>query len=317
MNILKIYNLLLITTTLIFKPNLVFTQEAEQNYRSCLTYYEKGAYQQALHTINKALEIDSSKAEYFLQRANIHYNLGSYDNTIKDCYATLRLRPDVPEVYLLRGKVCIVTKSYGPAILFFGKVLKYTNEGTLRFEAYLNRGKAFSMLNRYEDALADFNEAYTIDNSSLELLLPLSETYLDLKKPDQAIQILNNAIAQNPDYAPVYELLGRIAYENHDFPKAVSAYEEYAILNPNSAEACNTLAGLYLQMNEFVKAFGALDKALTIDPLEPNAYKIKGMIYIAQGDNEKGCNTLFRAMQLGYFEKYSYDLLDIYRSTCE
>ncbi len=295
----------------------VWTQDADQHYRSSLDYSEKGAYQQALHTIDKAIAIDSTKAEYFLQRASIEFHLGSYDNTIKDCYTTLRLKPDIPEVYMLRGKVCIVTKSYGPAILFFGKTLKYTDKNDLRFEAYLNRGNAYFLIQRYNDALNDFNEAFTIDNSSVDVLLPLSMTYLRLKNTDQAMTVLNRAIIVNPDYAPAYEVLGNMAYDDHDFPRAISAYEKLVTLEPEKINAYNFLAGLYLEINEYEKAQNAINNVLVIDPLEPNAYKIRGLIYLAQGDNEKGCNTLFRAMQLGYFEKYGYDLLDIYREKCE
>ncbi len=307
----------LVTIVFLLVINRGWGQEAEQHYLSSLEYSEKGAYQQSLHIINKAIAIDSTQTKYFLHRAKVQYFLGSYDNTIKDCYTTLNLKPNLPEVYFLRGKVCVVTESYGPAILFFGKTLKYANTDDLRFDAFLNRGNAYFAIRRYTDALSDFNEAYAIDNSSLEVLLPLSETYLYLKKPDQAIQILNKAIEQNPEYARSYELLGKIAYQKNDFPMAISAFEKYSVLNPKEVNAHNFLADLYLQIQDYEKAMSSLNNSLTIDPLEPNAYKIKGLIYLDQGEEEKGCNTLFRAIQLGYFEKYGYDLLDIYIEKCE
>lgn len=292
-------------------------QEAEQLYHSSLEYFNKGAYQQSLLNIDKAITADSTRAIYFLHRAKVEFYLGNYDNTIKDCYKTLNLNPNSPEVYLLRGKVCIVTESYGPAILFFGKTLKYTTQDDLRFEAYLNRGKAYNKIQRFPEALNDFNEAFAINNSSLDVILPLSETYRYLNKTDQAIILLNRAIEQNPGYAPLFELLGKIARDRNDYPVAIEAFEKYAALKPGEIKAHNFLADLYLQTGDYEKSLNCLINSLSIDPLDPNAYKIKGLIYLEQGDEEKGCNTLFRAMQLGYFEKYGYDLLDLYKEKCE
>ena len=81
--------------------------------------------------------------------------------------------------------------------------------------------------------------------------------------------------------------------------------------------AFNKLADAYRLDKQYEKAFITLNQSVSLDPMEPQAQKIKGMIYIEMGDMEKGCNTLFRAMQMGYFEKYGYDLLDIYTSNCE
>ena len=307
----------LLTISFFFVVGGIWGQEAERYYATSLEFAEKGAYQQALFNINKAIAVDSSRAEYFLHRAEIQFNLGDYDNTIKNCYATLNLKPNMPEVHFLRGKVCVVTESYGPAILFFTKTLKYTDSNDLRFKALLNRGNTYLAIQRYAEALNDFNEASSIDNSSLEILLSLSETYKQLHQANQAIQLLNKAIEINPGFAPAYELLGQIACDKNDFPIAISAYEKYLVLNPNEIEGHNFLAELYVQTQDYEKALNCLNSTLSIDPLEPNAYRIKGLIYLTQGDKEKGCNTLFRAMQLGYFEKYGYDLLDLYMEKCE
>lgn len=292
-------------------------QNADDFYLSSLDYASKGAFQQALININKSLSIDSSKAEYFLQRAEIQYQQSNYDKTIKDCYTVLRINPKDPEVYLLRGKVCVVTESYGGAILFFGKCINNTSDTKLLFNAHLNRGKALNILKRFPDAYKDLQTAYQIDSNSMELLLSLSETLIHLNKKDEALITLNRTIEADPNYAPTYYLLGELAQSNQDFPKAISAFEKYASLTPEDISAYNRVANIYLNNQQYEKAFQSLNSALLVAPSDPESIKIRGLIYIAQGKTEMGCNTLFRAMQLGYFEKYGYDLLDIYLKECE
>lgn len=312
-----IFSKISLFTGLLFLSGLINAQNAEQQYKSSLEYASKGAYQQALIVINKALASDSSKSAYYLQRAEINYALEKYNKTIEDCYTILRQDPKNPSVYLLRGKVCTVTESFGGAILFFGKTIKYTNNKQLLFEAYLNRGKAFIIIKRYSEAYSDLQKALEIDGSSLEILLSLSETYMRMGNNIEAVNTIKKAIALNPDYAPVYKLYGEIAHQNQDFPQAISAYNEYISLNPKNSSVYNLLASLYLETMQLNEAMLTLNTSLTIDPQDSKTYKIKGMVYIMKGEQEKGCNTLFRAMQLGYFEKYDYGLLDIYLKHCE
>jgi tetratricopeptide (TPR) repeat protein len=309
--------ILFILPLLFSVKGILYAQDIEELIKSSKEYSDKGAYQQAMNLINRAISYDSLRADVFLQRATISYYLGNYDNTIKDCYAALRFKTDLPDVYLLRGKVCMVTESYGGAILFFGKAMKFSTDQKLLFEVYLNRGQAYYNLNRFQDALVDFQAAYAIDDTSKELLLALSDTYLRLKKPVEALTTLNKAIASNPDYAPLYEMLGRIAVENNNFPQAIQAYEKYTSLNVTSPSAFNELADIYRIDKQYEKALNALNRSLSLDPLEPQSHKVKGMVYLDMGETEIGCNTLFRSMQLGYLEKYGYDLLDIYLSNCE
>jgi len=292
-------------------------QKADELYRSSCAATEQASYQKALTLINDAIALDSSNANYFLQRASVQYCLGNYDISIKDCYTVQELKPDLPDVYLLRGKICLVTESYGPGILFFGKVINRSVDNKLLFDAHLNRGKAYIAIKRFGEALADFDAALSIDKTSIEALYSNARAYYYLNQNTKAVEILNQVLLVDPAYAPAFELMGGIRFNENNLKDAAAAYEKYAVLMPGEINTLNTLGGIYLQMNEYDKAFNILNNAMAIDPLNPNTYKIKGQVQIAKGDIEKGCNTLFRAMQMGYFEKYGYDLLDLYLEKCE
>src|SRR5690606_19731752 len=128
-----------------------------------------GKYQEALTSINRVIVADTFNADYYLHRANIFYNLTRYDDAIKDCYTALRIQPDKPEVFFVRGQVCMVTKSYGGAILFFGKTIKNTSSNDLLFNAYLSRGEAFYSLGKYSEAIADYKLAAGLNPVSSDL----------------------------------------------------------------------------------------------------------------------------------------------------
>lgn len=121
---------------------LLSAQTLESNFHLGKEHYEQAKYDLALETVNLVIALDSSKADYYLLRANICFKLQLYKEAINDCYKTLRIQPQLPEVYLLRGKLCVVTKSYGGAILFYGKAIQFSSSNDILFQAFLNRGAA-------------------------------------------------------------------------------------------------------------------------------------------------------------------------------
>jgi tetratricopeptide (TPR) repeat protein len=294
-----------------------YSQYAEEFYAASQDLVEKGEYQLALGSIDKALAIDSSKVNYYLLRANIHFKLEQYDKTIKDCYRAIKLKNDIPEIYILRGKVCQVTESYGGAILFFGKAIKYSSENDILFDAFLNRGKAYFKLKKFSEAKSDFISAYDINPESVDLLVSMSENYLRLKDKDNALSNLRTAIEIDPSYPPAYELLGRIAIDDKEYQEAIIVYNKYCDLLPESASAHNKLGEAYLLNAEYDNAMNTLNMSQTLKPEDPMIFKLKGQVYIKMMEQELGCNNLFRAMQMGYLEQYGFDLLDIYLDECE
>ena len=294
-----------------------FSQDADDFYMSSQDLLDRGEFKLAIRSIDQALLIDSSVSDYYLQRANIHFQMKLYDKTIIDCYKALKLKNDNPEIYILRGKVCQITQSYGGAILFFGKAIKYSSENDGLFEAFLNRGKAYYELRKYIDAKNDFASAYDIDPESVDLLVSMSENYLKINDKMNALINLKKAIEIDSSYSPAYELLGRLAIVDQDYPEAILAYRKYCDLQPETASAFNKLGEAYLLNSEYDSAMTTLNRSQSLLPTDPMIFKLKGLVYIKQLKHELGCNNLFRAMQLGYLEQYGYDLLDIYLDECE
>jgi tetratricopeptide (TPR) repeat protein len=300
----------------IYSP-FAFAQSAEELFKLSKEQMDLKSYNKALSLINQGIRKDSSKADYYLLRANIQYSLNKYDESIKDCYEALNREPDKPEVYFLRGKLCQVTKSYGGAILFFGKTLKFTKNEKLLFDAYLNRGLSFYEMSKYNEAFNDLLQAYNIQQGDIDLLYPLALTSYKLKKNKEALTYIDKIISINPEYGKAYELKGTIARESGNFEEAVNAIEQYIKIDPYDPKAFNSLAETYLNMKALDKAMYNVNSAIKLEPTNPNSFKIKGMIFLTQNQIDEGCNNLFKALQLGYLENYSYDILDLYLKKCE
>ena len=293
------------------------SQTPNELYQLSVEQTNDGKYTDALVSIKKAILNDSINADYYLQRATIYFNLTKYDDAVKDCYSSLKIEPDKPQVYYLRGQICLVTESYGGSILFFGKTIKFAKNNDLICSAHLNRGKAYFALGKISEAHDEYLAASEINPKAPEILIPLAESYFRLKNSEEALATLSKATSLQPDNPQIYELLGRILIENKDYTKAIEAINKFCSLKPNNAKAYNLLAQTYYEMKEFSDAIVAVNHAITLDPGDPLNYKIKGSVLLEKGQTDEGCNCLFKAMQMGYLEKCSYDLLDYYQQKCE
>lgn len=311
-----LHKTLLLLLLLAAGQQVLYGQSADNAYARASNLYEEGKIGEALETINRLIRYDSTDAQYLLLRANCYFAMDEYERTINDCYSILRLSPNMPEVYMLRGKVCVVTESYGGAILFFGKAIQYSSDNNILFDAFYHRGKAYYNLGKYHDARASLEAAYEIRFNNSALLLAMAETWLKLHQPDKALEFVMFTIETDPDNAEAYAILGRISKARKDFPQAVDAFERYAALEPVPG-AYNELAEAYYMNSSQQDALNTLNKSIALDPKDPAPYRLKGIIYVEQGLQSQGCDHLFQSLQLGYLEKYGYDLLDVYLKLCE
>jgi tetratricopeptide (TPR) repeat protein len=297
-------------------PFKINAQEADRLFALSKELMRTGNYQEALISMDKALAFDTSKADYFVQKAMLCYHLNQYKEALRLCYSAHRIEPDKPQVHYLRGLLCLATESYGGAIFFFGKVISSGNEEYL-YKAYLNRGKTYLNTGKVDEAVNDLSAANKINPDSIEAPLLLAEAYCKLNQPDKALPQIEKVIRANPKFTQAQKILGNIYFQQKDFPKALEALNTYTTTNIGDAEAYQTITNLYIQNKDFEKARTAIGRAIQCDPKEPLNFKILAIICIETGKNEEGCNNMFKAFQLGYLEKYGYDALDVYLGKCE
>ncbi len=314
----------------IFKPKILIilaccwvhvflcpAQKASDYFHQGEIALTSGRYGEALTNINKAISSDSSDAGYYLLRARINLALAQYNKCIEDCYLIQSRYPNMPEVYFLRGQICMVTESYGCALLLFGKAIDGFTGNDQLFRAYLSRGKVYEASGEYSKALDDFSMAAELFPDSVSILMPLADIYIKMKKADDAKMILDRITGAGEDYAPAFRLYGELYFMDTQYPEAVAMFGKYLQLHQGDVAVINQIALSYIMMKEYEKAKLIINRSLTLDVNNPETHKLRGIAYLSSDNKEEGCNSLFRAMLLGYLEKVGYDLLDIYIANCE
>ena len=111
---------------------------------------------------------------------------------------------------------------------------------------------------------------------------------MDENKTEDALTLVNQLIKQNPDSAPLYNLLGRIYGEKKGDTDAAIPYLNKAIeLDPGLVSAYENLGIAYATKGDFKKALQYLNKALELDPGNEHVKSNIASLYANMGEVQK------------------------------
>jgi tetratricopeptide (TPR) repeat protein len=102
---------------------------------------------------------------------------------------------------------------------------------------YNHRANAYTELDLFELALADYEAALSLDPRDPVTYLNRGVTYRRLGDLESAISDYNRALALNPDFAAVYYMRGVAFGKKADTDQAISDFDRALKLHPRFAEA--------------------------------------------------------------------------------
>lgn len=172
-------------------------------------YDDLGDYDKALEYCNQAIALDSVKANYLYEKANILDNAGRTQEAIKTMSDYIANTPDEPAGYYQRGWF----KDHSGDIE--GALEDYTMAITLQPNvayAYLNRGVLYRLKGENAKAESDFKQVVRLDSIPEEAECSFYAYYY-LGQKDKAIEVLNTILDKDKkgncyDAACLYSVMG-------------------------------------------------------------------------------------------------------------
>jgi len=159
------------------------------------------------------------------------------------------------------------------------------------YEAYLKARYAFSLRERFEDAIQLFNLTIELDEnyfpaySGLSRVLSHDSQINDNK--DMAKKMAEKALELDPGNAEAYSVLGTIAMVEMDWESAEKAVKKSLELNQNDAELYNWAGDYYTVVSHPILAIEMEAKALELDPMLPVNHSNLAQAYLHFGEYSK------------------------------
>ena len=133
-------------------------------------------------------------------------------------------------------------------------------------EGHTCLGNVFRATGEYDQAVAQFREATTLDPTSDDAFRGLADAYEKLNKPNEAEATFRKAISLRPQYWGGYNWLGFFYWQQGRYDDAARMFKEVVALMPDNFRGYSNLGAMYVVQGRYAQAIDALQKSLAIRP---------------------------------------------------
>jgi tetratricopeptide (TPR) repeat protein len=164
--------------------------------------------------------------------------------------------------------------------------------------AHEERGETFRLMERYDEALADFNRAIELDPGRTWAIAGRGETYMAMERYDEALADFNRAIELDPGYAWAIGSRGQTHLAMERYGEALADLNRAIELDPDRAWIIGNRGATYLAMERYDEALADFNRAIELDPGYAWAIANRGAIYREMERYDEALADLNRAIHL-------------------
>jgi tetratricopeptide (TPR) repeat protein len=203
-------------------------------------------------------------------------------------------------------------------------------------EGHKNLAFAYAQKGDFDTAIKTYEEGIEMDPNDLELKNYLGQLYYNMKKFDEAIEILSdvvqnsqpatdvynqallslafsydmtnqaekaiqtytNAIENDPENTDLLFNMGRLQQQLEKYEEAITYFKQVIENNPNDFDSMISVGNCYLQLEKFTDSIPYFEKATELKPDSVQAWNNLGVAYFRSGQEEKGKEAFTKADQL-------------------
>lgn len=243
----------------------------------------------------------SSEVIDLLYRARTQFQQGNYKRALSVLDSAEVFAPDLPEVYLLQGRIYTEVNQFQKADSILKQILQLDPDyqgiwfrlGHNAFQQE-NFREALSYYIKEKEAVDEREQQYSSEARSA-VLVQMGRCYTRLGKIDSAVQVYEDVISRDSTYSMAYADLGQLYKNEGDFRQGLRYYQKAAKLEPQNPEYRYFYGYLLLQTGNPEAAAQELAKVAEQQPWHYGAHYNLGLALLRLGRNEAGQKHLTRA----------------------
>ena len=272
------------------------------------TYNHMREYDKAFADADKAIRLAPDKAVMsYDTRATARKGKGDFSGALKDYNKAIERDSSRPEFFSNRADLYMEMENHDAARNDYTKAIELAESGEDKAEYLCERAFAYWSLEKYDNAIADLTKAVGLSPGQPDAYYIRGCVYKEKKEYDRAIADFTKAMQIDPDaYDPVYER-AQAYREEEDYTTAIADYTRAIQLNPQSGEAFFGRGRAYHDDDEYAKAIKDYSKALSIDPKNADAVYFRGLAHHDQEEYAPAIEDFTKAIELeaGYMRVYN------------
>lgn len=149
---------------------------------------------------------------------------------------------------------------------------------------HVQQGRDFLRQDRFDEAIAEFQEVVSVNPRSITTYFDLASAYLEKQDLDSARQALAAVLKLDPQNPRAYTMMGLIENRSGNLDEAFKLVQRALEFDPQFPEAYVNLSLLWERKGELDKAEEAVRTALRFVPTDTGARSRLGSVLLAKGD---------------------------------
>ncbi len=247
-------------------------------------YLDKDRINDAIEEYNAALEIDPDNAKMHNNLGNAYTKRGRLNEAISQFTLSIELDPDFTEAYKNLANVYCEQERFEQAASQLKRALNLEPRDP---NLYRQLGDVYSRMGDYETAILQYKKALEIKRNLAEAHYGLAICYNKLGLFDNEIQEYKNALSVKPDMTAALTSLGNAYFKKQDYDTAIEFYKKAVRTAPEDSTIRYNLGAAYSNKGQYEQAVPEYKKAIETDP--------------KMGDAENG-------LAIAYYKLKKYDL---------
>lgn len=242
--------------------------EATRSYNEAMHELEHDGTGEAITLLEESLEADPTfyHAAYMLAQIQ-HQRLRSPEDAVENYRRALDQEPDNIRFQHRVGWALTDSGEYEEAIEYLEDATSKKPEDA---HMWFNKGRAKEGKGAFLEAIDAYSKSIEhqprlrldVDDPGGEHYYSLGDLYYRFRLYDEAVQVFENGVKNNPDSKRLYHGLGLASAELERYDDAIEAYEAVLEMDPTHEHANFNLADAYYESGNIDDAIDQL-KALT------------------------------------------------------
>jgi len=232
----------------LFTQALLFGENSDVYYKRGMNRMYMEQYEESLHDLNRALELNPEASSFYYRRSLTHSYLEQYDKAMTDIQKSLAIKPNYKKAKYQKGWILVKNGyqlqeegDYITAIYEFNRAEALCPEYAY---LYYQRGKAYTKTNQLDLAFADLKKSIELAPEEFNYHYIFAWVCGQTNRWEQAVEQWQKYIRRVPDDSQAQVELGGAHFMLGQRDKAME-YAQIALEmgNENAEGAYNYFAG--------------------------------------------------------------------------
>ncbi|NJK27590.1 MAG: tetratricopeptide repeat protein [Coleofasciculaceae cyanobacterium SM2_3_26] len=163
---------------------------------------------------------------------------------------------------------------------------------------YSNQAGELCQAQRYEEALALYEKAIEIEDSSYEVWCRCGAVLAKLERYPEAIAAYDKATMLEPQAVEIWYERGLLLTRMAQYQEALASFDKAATLQPDNYKISSDRSVPLMRLGRYQEALHSLEQALATHPTDASSHYYKARLFALQGNAELAAASLKQAIDL-------------------